>query len=218
MTPEFAEAVDPIFVHVLGLLERISRDESPSPEDERERIRGWIDQAEAKRGKSKDWQLAKYALVAWIDEVLINAPWDHQDWWTNNVLERHYFGHREAFHLFYSKAAEASALPNKDALEVFYVCVVLGFRGLYRDPGTALSYSEQMGLPPDLETWATRTSMGIQLGQHLPPLSGVEHPGEGAPPQDGPYLLLSSTLVAGVLIALNVAMWLLVGSELGYLE
>jgi type VI secretion system protein ImpK len=208
MTPEFSEAVDPIFVHVLGLLDRISRDEGPSAEDERERIKGWIDQAENKLGKAKEWQLAKYAVVAWIDEVLIDAPWEHQEWWTNNVLERQYFGQRTAFHQFYTKAAEASSLPNKDALEVFYVCVVLGFRGMYRDPGTALQYAQQMGLPADLETWANRTGTGIQLGQHLPRLDPLEQPGKGAPPLDGPFLLMGSVMVAGVLVALNVALWL----------
>ena len=33
-------------------------------------------------GQSVDWQLAKYALVAWIDEMLIlDAPWDGRSQW-----------------------------------------------------------------------------------------------------------------------------------------
>ncbi len=71
MTPNFSTAVDPVFQHVLGLLERIGRDETPAPSDERLRIRGWLDQAEGRLGHGQDWQLAKYALVSWIDDVLI---------------------------------------------------------------------------------------------------------------------------------------------------
>ena len=47
MTPKFAQAIDPVMLHVLGLLDRISREERPSPPDERLRIRTLIDQAEA---------------------------------------------------------------------------------------------------------------------------------------------------------------------------
>jgi hypothetical protein len=35
MTPQFAQAIDPIFLQVLGLLDRLGRSESPSPQDER---------------------------------------------------------------------------------------------------------------------------------------------------------------------------------------
>jgi hypothetical protein len=59
MTPKFAQAIDPVMLHVLGLLERIGRDERPSPADERLRIRGLIDQAEALLGASDQWKLGQ---------------------------------------------------------------------------------------------------------------------------------------------------------------
>ena len=68
MTPEFAAAVDRAFLHVLRLLDRIGRGEHPPAAEERLRIRGWLDQAEAQLGGRDDWKLAKYALVAWIDD------------------------------------------------------------------------------------------------------------------------------------------------------
>ena len=42
------------------------------PKEEKLRIRGWIDQAEAQLGPGKDWELAKYGLVSWIDEMMIS--------------------------------------------------------------------------------------------------------------------------------------------------
>ena len=135
MSPKFTTAVDLVFLHVLGLLERIGEGENPSPQDERVRIRSWLDHAEAQLGRAPDWQFAKYALVAWIDEMLIvEAPWKDRDWWNENKLEWEVFQTNDRYQLFYKKAKEAFALPQKDALEMFYVCVVLGFRGLYRDP------------------------------------------------------------------------------------
>ncbi len=99
------------------------------------------------------------------------------------------------------KAKEASSLPRKEALETFYVCVVLGFRGLYRDPVAAAALAEPRQLPPNLETWARQTSMAIQLGQGRPPISESSEPIEGAPPLEGPFLLMWSSLF-GVILAI----------------
>jgi type VI secretion system protein ImpK len=204
MTPEFAEAVDRVFLHVLGLLERIQRDEHPPADEERVRIRGWLDQAEAMLGQRPDWQLAKYALVAWIDDVLIDAPWEGRSWWKENALEVEVFNTRLRNEQFYVKAQEASGLPRKDALEVFYICVVLGFRGLYRDPAAAAVLAEPRGLPPDLEAWARQTAMTIQLGQGRPAISDTSVPGEGAPPLEGPALVVWAALAGVVLAAFAV--------------
>ena len=88
MTPKFSAAVDLVFQHVLDLMERIGNGENPSPQEERVRIRSRLDHAEAQLGRTPDWQLAKYALVAWIDEMLIgDAPWRDRDWWNENKLE-----------------------------------------------------------------------------------------------------------------------------------
>ncbi len=136
MTPKFAKAVDPIFMHMLRLLDRIESAESPDPGEERIQIRALIDQAEAMLGLGSEWELAKYALVSWIDEMLIDAPWESREWWKNNVLEQQIFGTRKRHQQFFIFAQKAAELIGKDALEVFYVCVILGFRGIYHDPAS----------------------------------------------------------------------------------
>lgn len=205
MTPEFSEVVDRIFLQVLGLLDRIERNENPVPSDERVWIRSWLDEADAKLGQRQDWLLAKYALVAWIDDVLIEAPWDGCAWWKENALEVEVFNSRLRHEQFYVKATEAAALSRKDALEVFYVGVVLGFRGLYRDPAAAAVLAAPRGLPPDLETWSRQASMAIHLGQGRPPITETSVPGQGAPPLEGPSQFVWSAL-AGVVLAALVLM------------
>jgi type VI secretion system protein ImpK len=202
MTPKFSSAVDPIFLHVLGLLDRIGRDENPSPTEERAKIQGYLAQAEARLGQTPDWALAKYAMVSWIDDVLFASPWEAsaRDWWANNALEVEFFNLRVSYVQFYMKAKEASSLPQKDALETFYVCVVLGFRGIYGDPVAAAAQAEDHQLPPDLETWARQTAMAIQLGQGRPPLTETADPIEGAPPLDGPFILIWALLFGLILV------------------
>jgi type VI secretion system protein ImpK len=205
MTPRFAAAVDPIFLHVLGLLDRIARGESRHVQEERASIRALIDQAGAKLGGGQQWELAKYALVCWIDEVLIEAPWDGREWWNNNVLEVDLFKMREAAERFFFDAKEASTLPQRDALEVFYVCVILGFRGLYRDPDGAMGLTQARNLPADLDTWVRQTSLAIHLGQGRPVIADGGAPGEGAPPLHGQSFMVWAVLTGVLLSAVTFA-------------
>src|SRR5690606_19814271 len=94
MTPAFAQSVDPISLHVLELIDRLNDGQEVSPADERMRIMSLIDQADAQLGSGREWELAKYALVSWIDEILLDMRWIGREWWTNNVLEVELFNTR----------------------------------------------------------------------------------------------------------------------------
>lgn len=210
MSPEFSRAVDKVFVGVIDLLERISKNEYKDPSEERQYVRGRLDAAEAMLGSREDWQLAKYGLVAWIDEMMIEAPWPGSQWWENNALEPELFGDRNAYTLFYDKAKDASSMSNKDALEVFFVCVVLGFRGLYQQV-EGMAVSEQYGLPATVEEWAKRTGMAIRLGQGKPPINESPREGAGAYPLDGRYQLIGMTFMAVALSAVAIILaWALI--------
>ncbi len=182
MTPNFAQAVDPIFLYVLALLDRIGREAKPVPREERARIRALIDEAEARLGSGTEWELAKYALISWVDEMLVDAFWDGREWWSNNVLEIELFNSRQCHERFFLKAQQASTLAGRDALEVFYVCVILGFRGLYHDLETGSALAQSLNLPIDLNEWARQTALSIRLGQGRDPLSAPGPEIHGAPP------------------------------------
>jgi type VI secretion system protein ImpK len=182
MTPNFAQAVDPIFLYVLALLDRISREAKPVPQEERARIRALIDEAEARLGSGTEWEMAKYALVSWIDEMLVDAFWDGREWWSNNVLEIELFNSRQCNEKFFLKAQQATTVAGRDALEVFYVCVILGFRGLYQDADAGSVIAPSLNLPISLAEWARQTSLSVRLGQGRDPLSPPTTEVHGAPP------------------------------------
>lgn len=213
MSPEFAAAVDPVFTYVLSVMDEIESGSTPLPEEINARIRGFIDQAEHRLGNREEWELAKYALITWVDDLLIEAPWEGRTWWEENRMEFQVFRTAEAFTKFYSQANQATELPRKDALEVFYVCVVLGFRGFYGDP-SALAHADDFGLPASLEEWARRTSMSIQLAQGRPPLIERGRPGPGAPPLEGKYLLVGTGLTCVMLaVVAMVTAWQVFGDS-----
>lgn len=203
MNPRFAAAVDPIVLYVLELVDRLSNGQSASAEEEREQIQNRFRSAESQLSEKQGWELAKYALAAWIDELLIETPWNGRNWWENNLLEFSYFKTRDRATEFFMKAEQASESTHRDALEVFYVCVVLGFRGLYVSPDS-IFLAEQLKLAPDIETWVRRKSRVIQLGQGRPPFGGTDRPGRGAPRLEGKFLFAGTLLVGVVLAAFTV--------------
>lgn len=209
MTPQFAKAIDPIFLYVLDLLERINRSEEVSTESSRAEIIALLDRAEATVGRGQDWDLAKYAIVSWIDELLVETPWDGRDWWSNNVLEVDTFNTRLCYEQFFVKGQEASALERRDALEVFYVCVVLGFRGLYRDTKSSEPLLRAHDLPLSLNIWAKQTAMTIRLGQGRVPLAAPSEEIDGATPLRARDRVAWSCLAVVVLSVMNVVFYML---------
>jgi type VI secretion system protein ImpK len=182
MSPKFSQAVDPIFLYVLALLDRISREQRLSPQEERLRIRTLIDQADAALGSGGEWELAKYAVVSWVDEMLVDALWEGREWWSNNVLEIDLFNTRQCNEQFFVKAKEASSRTGRDALETYYVCVILGFRGLYHEASTSAEFAQALNLPLELKDWTRQTAMSIRQGQGRPPLADPGREILGAPP------------------------------------
>lgn len=203
MTPKFAQAVDPIFLHVIDLLERISRSDRLAPEEVANACIREFERTEGQLGSGQAWGLAKYGLAAWIDAVLCDAPWPGVEWWTNNPLEVRFFGTRTAYTNFFAKAKEAMSLSNKDALEVFYVCVVLGFRGVYADAGAPKGDQQirDSELPLGLPDWTKQVREAIRLGDGRPRIEERSEPGDGAPPLDGKFYLVGASLMTVILAA-----------------
>ena len=157
MTPRFADAVDPILIHAFSLMERIDGGVEISAAEEKRTLEGLFQRADSRlTGHSDDWETAKYALASWIDEMLVDAHiWPGQTWWRDNVVEWTLFGTRRCNDMFYVNATKALNSGSDDALQLIYVCVMLGFRGLYRDPRLNRLLIDKHSLPAELPDWAS---------------------------------------------------------------
>ncbi len=191
MTPQYANAIDPLFLYMLQTLERLKRNEAVDPTEIRDHVRNQFREIEAQLGQKPGWEHAKYALTAWVDEVMIDATWNGSEWWKNNVLEFEYFKTRDRAIAFFKEAEKASALTRRDSLEVFYLCVVLGFRGLYAVEDAPF-VADQLELPTTLDAWAQKTARQIQLGQGRPTIATNMRQATGAPPLEGKSKLVAS--------------------------
>jgi len=211
MQTEFANAVDPIFQAALRLESRIENRDRIVTADERAILIRKIEEAEAKLGLREEWKLSKYAICGWIDSRLIEIPWQESGWWKDNCLEKKFFGTRDAHEDFFKKAIEAGSLPNKNALEVFYLAVVLGFRGFYSNSDA--SYSRQMSqklrIPDTIEAWCREIVRTLHLRQGRPGIPGIVQTGDSAKPLNGKSHLVLYAMLSTLLVALAISCFIL---------
>lgn len=217
MQKDFALAITPVFNVALGWLDTITDTSRPALrieeiKDGHAAITTRINLARKKLepGNRQTWELIQYAIVAWIDEQCCSVNWEGRAWWENNSLEVSYFGTKNAHDVFYEKAEQA--LQNRNAIEVYFLCVILGFRGIYMDlrhknPNyveRATEFVSRRGLPNDLRAWLKRAADMIPLGQSSGRLDVVDREGYGALPLTGKTSLVSSLLFT------SVAIWVLI--------
>lgn len=203
MTPTFAHAVDPIILEVLEVVDEIADKPALPPATIRARIHQRFQAAEDAISQKSGWELAKYALACWTDELLIQAnTWDGATWWASNKLEFEYFSSAEGAIKFFLRARDAASLTRGDPREVFFICVVLGFQGFYAYEEEAAFTAENYDLPRDLTQWLQQTGKQIQPGQGIPNITATLRPPiAGAPPLEAKYDFIGAGMLTVVLLA-----------------
>ena len=89
--------------------------------------------AERYRFSSKITQVAKFALAAFVDETVLSNNFNLKAEWEKNPLQLEYFGEQLAGDKFFEKLAAMIKQVDvtADAVEIYYVCMLLGFKGRY---------------------------------------------------------------------------------------
>lgn len=199
MTESFANLVYPIVRHVVDFQEGLDRGEDPDLPGTRRRIMELLGESEARSRAStqlaSDFALAKAALVYWVDEILLGSKWARAAEWKEHILEYEIYGRWVGGEAFYERAAEAERLSGTDPLEVFYLCVVLGFQGRYAYEKDALAQ------------WVARAYERIASSNPHPDrfLADDPAPREGLRPLPGQTMLLAVSVLVSATVLLTLA-------------
>lgn len=196
MTDAFSELVMPIYHRVIDLQSSLSWGESPSLDQVKKQTRGWIEAAEQRASVdatlSAEYHLARYGLVAWIDEVLTASTWGQSvDWGSeDHVLEWDLYRTNLRAERFYQEAevaydAASQGRCSADPVEAYLLCVALGFRG-------ELGHDEDR-----FGDWTERFYAKVSEGN---PLSSKPFPDE---PSDTPGGALEARRGPGLLLAVS---------------
>ncbi|MCI0459064.1 MAG: DotU family type IV/VI secretion system protein [Gemmataceae bacterium] len=226
MRKEIADVVYPVFSYALRVKAQLARGEPLSWEKEQSVLKGMLHSPDAARrwgteyGGDQNQSLARpfggdpgmsvgratdsflgirYALVCWLDEIFIlDSPWRAQ--WTENSLELALYSTRIRAEKFWDQARRAESRPETDALEVYFLCVMLGFRGDLRDQPDQLRARR--------EAWESQIAQNQMREPALPP--------DGQPLIDVPPLHGSSRFRTA-LVSLATAILLLIPAGVFYL-
>jgi type VI secretion system protein ImpK len=85
-----------------------------------------------------DVEAAKYAFCAAVDEIILRSQYAIRDEWETRPLQLRLFGDQLAGEHFFQRLEElrARGSAHLQALEVFHMCLLLGFQGRYALDGT----------------------------------------------------------------------------------
>lgn len=89
--------------------------------------------AERYRFSSKIVQVSKFALASFVDETVLINNFPMRNEWERNPLQLEYFGEQLAGNKFFEKLDSMlkQIEVTQDAVEIYYVCMLLGFKGRY---------------------------------------------------------------------------------------
>ncbi|MBU1169343.1 MAG: DotU family type IV/VI secretion system protein [Proteobacteria bacterium] len=78
----------------------------------------------------EDYDLARFAVLVWIDETIMKSSWTGKGNWQKKLLQKAYYKTSGGGVEFYKKldALEADQDPVR---EVYFVCLALGYSGRY---------------------------------------------------------------------------------------
>ena len=104
----------------------------------RRRAKELLEQAERKAREvgfsENEVYKASFALVAFADETVHSSDWDEKAAWQNRPLQLERFDRYDAGEEFFTQLDELRTDPHEhpQVLEVYYLCLALGFEGRYQ--------------------------------------------------------------------------------------
>ncbi|MBW1729693.1 MAG: type IVB secretion system protein IcmH/DotU [Deltaproteobacteria bacterium] len=82
----------------------------------------------------EDYDQARFAVCAWIDEAILSSNWKERQHWQRQQLQRMYYNTTDAGELFFERLNNLG-LHQRDVREVYYLCLAMGFTGRYCQEG-----------------------------------------------------------------------------------
>jgi type VI secretion system protein ImpK len=132
---------------ILLLATQLPSAQLPSARELRQQIVALLDRmvASARSAGMADADIAeaRYAIVAFVDEQILKSNWPARSEWMNEPLQLQLYGEYKAGEKFFSRMKALLRAGNRPlALEVYYLCLSLGFRGTYGGTGESAALAQ----------------------------------------------------------------------------
>jgi type IV/VI secretion system ImpK/VasF family protein len=119
----------------------------PSPAELRQQLVAALDKmvSRGRRAELPDRDLAeaRYALVAFLDEQVLRASWQGRTEWMNRPLQFELYQDNNAGEDFFVRLSALLRGGDRPlAVQVYYLCLALGFEGMYAQNGDRQSLAK----------------------------------------------------------------------------
>jgi len=118
--------------------QRTSQKRQPPFEQVKADVNRLLSQSEALSRKGEisreEFDTARFAVCAWVDEAILSSPWTHRNLWQREQLQRVLYNTTEAGEEFFDRM-NALGFHQREAREVYYLCLALGFMGRHCHAG-----------------------------------------------------------------------------------
>lgn len=135
-----AAAFNKLFAYGL-MLKRTCANTQPSYEEVRGKVLALLEESARvvpeKNIDPRDFDDARYAVCAWLDETLLNISWTHRTTWQRALLQLELYGSTRAGEEFFDRLNQLSPAQNR-VREVYFTCLALGFMGRFCHEGDEL--------------------------------------------------------------------------------
>ncbi len=120
----------------ISYLKREFANKDLSIEKVRQEIEGLIEKNQTlckEHGFSREeFEFAQFAVLAWIDETMMQSTWSGKQKWRKNLLQKQYYKTSAGGTKFYERLNQLEPEQN-EVREVYCLCLLCGFRGKYGD-------------------------------------------------------------------------------------
>jgi type VI secretion system protein ImpK len=150
-----------------------------------------------------DVRLAVYAYIAFLDETVLSSTQPMFQGWNRRPLQEEVFGDHVAGETFFRNLSDLMARQDSedlaDVLEVYLLCLLLGFRGKYA------------GNPDGLQSLVASIQERLRRVRGPAPLVGPDWalpPGESPPSSRDPWLR-RLVVTVGIVLLMAVGLFLI---------
>lgn len=166
-------------------------------------IKARLEDAARRSGFSAaDTEAATFALVAYLDETILNASGPARDTWLSKSLQLELYGQMVGGEEFFDRLDRLRRLREEriEALEVYFCCMAFGFAGKFKLSGPERIRSMLAEVERDIA--AVRGSSQRPLAPHATRRDDFKEAAQGIPMWISLLVFIPATLLVYLLIML----------------
>ncbi len=128
-----AEIYSPCFTLILQLRSSSHFSDAETLRSNLLQVLNECEQNARRSGSVQDAEDAKFALVAFVDETVLSSDWSMKSVWMSKPLQLQLYSRFDAGEQFFERMEPILQNPSRlEVLEVYYLCLTLGFKGRYQ--------------------------------------------------------------------------------------